>query len=78
MFYPDFQLDTGAMENEYLDKLIISIIWNVEFKRRDYDFLINFLSEFKDKQQDRICFKIIGNVSALKGPEIKNEKLMNI
>ena len=37
--------------------------------------MINFLSEFKDKLQDRICFKIIGNASAKEGPEIKNKVL---
>jgi len=70
VFYPVFQFHSPTVKIEHHTKLIISIIGNVEFKRRDYQFLINFLSQFKGKLQDRICFKIIGNASTKEGPQL--------
>jgi hypothetical protein len=79
VFYPVFQFKNSNSRIKNQHQLVISIIGNVEFKRRDYQFLINFLSQHKDKLQDRICFKIIGNASAQEGPllikRVEDEKL---
>lgn len=68
VFYPSFQFFKVKRAEASNKKLIISVIGNIEFKRRDYGLLVNLCQKYKEELKNKILIKIIGNSNAKEGP----------
>ncbi len=67
-FFPEYNSDNIADEKG--DKIWIVIPGALEYKRRDYNFLFDFLEKYKE---DKLNFILLGNGSRNDGPAIINK-----
>lgn len=67
VFYPISELKEKKQKDTILT---IGIVGGVEYKRRDYLFLLNFLVKYKIQLQGEVVFKIIGDSSRRDGPDL--------
>lgn len=67
-FFSDYNLDNLTELKD--DKLWVAIPGALEYKRRDYNFLFDFLREYND---DKLNFILLGNSSKNEGPDIINK-----